>query len=94
VHHTSQNAYNGLAAMYILHDEHELGLGIPQGRYDVPVVIRDAMFDSKGGLVYDDNSESGVYGDVILINGVPWPEMVVEPRKYRFRFLNASVSRS
>jgi spore coat protein A, manganese oxidase len=94
VHHTSQNAYNGLAAMYILHDEHELALGIPQGRYDVPVVIRDAMFDSKGGLVYDDNSESGVYGDVILINGVPWPEMVVEPRKYRFRFLNASVSRS
>jgi FtsP/CotA-like multicopper oxidase with cupredoxin domain len=94
VHHTAQNAYNGLAAMYILHDPEELALGIPQGRYDVPIVLRDAMFDSKGGLVYEDNSESGVYGDVILINGVPWPEMRVERRKYRFRFLNASVSRS
>jgi spore coat protein A, manganese oxidase len=94
VHHTSQNAYNGLAAMYILHDPREQQLGIPQGRYDVPVVIRDAMFATDGSLIYDDNSESGVYGDVLLINGVPWPEMVVERRKYRFRFLNASVSRS
>jgi FtsP/CotA-like multicopper oxidase with cupredoxin domain len=28
------------------------------------------------------------------VNGVPWPKMQVEPRKYRFRVLNASVSRS
>ena len=94
VHHTSQNAYNGLAAMYILHDEREQSLGIPQGRYDVPLIIKDAMFGQDGGLVYDDNSESGIYGDVILMNGVPWPYMEVEPRKYRFRFLNSSVSRS
>jgi spore coat protein A, manganese oxidase len=95
VHHTSQNAYNGLAGMYILHDEHEKALGLPQGGlYDVPIVIRDAMFDTRGGLIYDDNSESGTFGDVILINGVPWPTMTVERRKYRFRLLNASVSRS
>src|SRR3954452_3002840 len=94
VHHTSQNAYNGLAAMYVMHDPNEQALGIPQGPYDVPLVIRDAMFATDGSLVYDDNSESGVYGDVLLVNGVPWPEMVVERRKYRFRFLNALVSRS
>jgi spore coat protein A, manganese oxidase len=94
VHHTSQNAYNGLAGMYILHDEHEQKLGIPQGRYDVPVIVRDAMFATDGSLIYDDDDESGTYGDVLLANGVPWPEMVVERRKYRFRFLNASVSRS
>jgi spore coat protein A, manganese oxidase len=100
VHHTSQNAYNGLAGMYILHDPVESALGIPSGgnkasaAYDVPLVVRDAMFDNKGGLIYEDNSESGVYGDVILMNGVPWPVMDVEPRKYRFRILNASVSRS
>ncbi len=106
VHHTSQNAYNGLAAMYILHDEHESSLGIPSGgsldtvdrqssrAYDVPLIVRDAMFATDGSLIYDDNSESGVYGDVPLVNGVPWPVMDVEPRKYRFRILNASVSRS
>ncbi len=100
VHHTSQNAYNGLAAMYVLHDDVERSLGIPSGAnaasamYDVPLVVRDAMFDTKGNLMYQDNSESGVYGDVVLVNGVPWPVMDVEPRKYRFRILNASVSRS
>jgi FtsP/CotA-like multicopper oxidase with cupredoxin domain len=30
---------------------------------------------------------------VILVNGVPWPNMKVEQRKYRFRVLNASISR-
>lgn len=101
VHHTSQNAYNGLAGMYILHDRAEAGLGIPTGApgsasapYDVPVIVKDAMFATDGSLIYDDNSESGIYGDVVLVNGVPWPVMDVEPRKYRFRILNASVSRS
>src|SRR4051812_23703555 len=101
VHHTSQNAYNGLAGLYILHDEEEASLGIPTGApgspsapYDVPMIVRDAMFATDGTLIYDDNSESGVYGDVPLINGVPWPLMEVEPRIYRFRILNASVSRS
>jgi len=93
VHHTSQNAYSGLAGMYIIHDPLERKLGAPQGEYDVPMVVRDAMFDTRGALLYDDNSESGVYGDVILVNGVPWPQMEVEQRKYRFRILNASVSR-
>src|SRR5262249_44227706 len=62
--------------------------------YDVPLVLRDAMFDTQGLLVYEDNDESGVFGDVLLVNGVPWPVMQVEPRLDRFRILNASVSGS
>jgi FtsP/CotA-like multicopper oxidase with cupredoxin domain len=94
VHHTAPNVYMGLAAMYILHDDLELGLPIPHGRYDVPVVIRDAAFEKSGALIFDDHSESTLMGDVILVNGRPWPLMKVERRKYRFRILNASVSRS
>jgi FtsP/CotA-like multicopper oxidase with cupredoxin domain len=94
VHITAPNAYMGLAAMYILHDPHELSLPIPHGAYDVPLILRDAMFESNGQLLYDDNNHSGVYGDVILVNGVPWPAMKVQRRKYRFRILNASISRS
>ena len=33
-------------------------------------------------------------GDVILANGMPWPVMPVTKRRYRFRLLNASLSRS
>ena len=98
VHITAPNAYMGLAAMYILHDPHELSLPIPHGPYDVPLVVKDAMFTSSGELIFDDNGGtgggSGMFGDVILVNGRPWPAMPVERRKYRFRLLNASISRS
>src|SRR4051812_19139778 len=98
VHITAPNAYMGLAAMYILHDPHELSLPIPHGPYDVPLVLKDAMFTSSGELIFNENGGtnggSGMFGDVILVNGRPWPAMPVERRKYRFRLLNASVSRS
>ncbi len=43
--------------------------------------------------MYDDEGHSGLYGDVMLVNGVPWPNLKVAKRKYRFRILNASLSR-
>jgi spore coat protein A, manganese oxidase len=33
------------------------------------------------------------FGDVIVVNGVAWPFFTVEPRVYRFRFLNGCNSR-
>jgi len=94
IHITATNAHMGLAAMYILHDQAELALPIPHGAYDVPLIIKDATFAQDGELVMDDNDHSGIYGDVNLVNGRPWPLMHVEPRKYRFRMLNAAASRS
>lgn len=93
VHFTAQNAYSGLAAQYRIHDPQERGL-LPQGEFDVGLTISDAMFASNGAMGYDDNSHSGLWGDVILVNGVPWPTMNVKRRIYRFRMLNASISRS
>jgi FtsP/CotA-like multicopper oxidase with cupredoxin domain len=93
-HHTSSNVYMGLAGMYRMFDPIEQALPIPHGRYDVPLIVRDVMFDTSGQLLFDDHDHSGVYGDVILVNGRPWPVMKVERRKYRFRILNASVARA
>lgn len=93
VHHTAENAYMGLAAQYHLHDSVEDGLPIPKGKYDCPLILADKMFDTDGQFMYDDAGHSGLWGDVVLTNGVPWPKMAVEPRKYRFRVLNASISR-
>ena len=97
VHHTAENAYMGLAGQYHLLDETERGLPIPKGDYDVPLTIKDAIFGTDGQLVFDDGSSRGghdsLFGDVILANGAPWPVMKVERRKYRFRILNASISR-
>jgi spore coat protein A len=94
VHHTAENVGMGLAAQYHLHDPIEQALPIPHGEFEVPLIISDAMFNADGSFLFDHHSESGMYGDVILINGRPWPTMKVKRRKYRFRFLNASVSRS
>jgi FtsP/CotA-like multicopper oxidase with cupredoxin domain len=93
VHFTAQNAYSGLVAQYRIHDELEREL-LPQGEFDVGLTISDAMFARNGALGYDDRSHSGLWGDVILVNGVPWPRMKVKRRIYRFRMLNASISRS
>ena len=93
LHYTAQNVNSGLAGMYIIHDEMEKAL-LPQGKYDVPLIVSDCILDSKGQLMHLDNSHSGLWGDIVLVNGVPWPYFEVEPRVYRFRILAASVGRS
>ena len=93
---TSRNVYMGLAGMYIVEDEFERNLPLPKGQYDVPLILRDAFFEQQGDdakLIFDNRNEISTYGDVAIINGVPWPKMEVANRKYRFRLLNASASR-
>jgi FtsP/CotA-like multicopper oxidase with cupredoxin domain len=92
-HITAQNVYSGLAAFYPLTDRFERAQ-LPQGEFDVPLMLSDALFQSDGSLGYNDNGQKGLWGDVILVNGVPWPTMQVKPRIYRFRVLVASIGRS
>ncbi|HET9872190.1 MAG TPA: multicopper oxidase domain-containing protein [Propionibacteriaceae bacterium] len=93
VHYTAQNAYSGLASQYHLHDPAEREL-LPQGEFDVALTLNDMIFTASGAQLYDDRSHSGLWGDVIVVNGSPWPVMKVKRRIYRFRILNASLSRS
>lgn len=80
----------------------------PIEHFEIPLVIQDRIFDSDGQLVYPtetfsdpDDSDNIIYnsilpevfGDYILVNGVAWPKLDVQPRKYRLRFLNGSDSR-
>jgi spore coat protein A len=94
VHRTATNAYAGLAGQYHLHDDMERDAGIPTGAYDAPMILRDALFEQNGSLRWDDHDKSSFMGDVILVNGVPWPVLPVQKRRYRFRILNAAISRS
>jgi spore coat protein A, manganese oxidase len=93
VHHTAENVYSGLFAQYHMFDEVEQAL-LPQGEFDVPLMVGDIMFDADGTMRYDDSSTSGLHGDVILVNGKAWPVMKVKRRVYRFRMLVTSISRS
>jgi spore coat protein A len=97
VHHTAENAYMGLAAQYQCTDgaANTSGIVLPSvyGWNDFPLMIADKAFSSNGNLLFDDEGHSGTFGDVVTVNGKAWPVMKVEPRVYRFRCLNASVSR-
>jgi spore coat protein A len=87
---TGQNVYMGLAGFYIVEDEEERSLPLPRGRYDVPLMLCARQFNEDGSFQYNPHGHAGAEGDVILVNGAPWPALQVERRKYRFRILNAS----
>jgi FtsP/CotA-like multicopper oxidase with cupredoxin domain len=91
---TSKTLYYGLLAMYVLSDELEDELELPQGEFDVPIVIADHAFNKDGSFRYAENVDLGFRGDTILVNGAISPRMAVRRRKYRLRFLNASNARS
>jgi spore coat protein A len=96
---TRLNVYAGLAAYYLIRDGNDTGtepnpIGIPGGAYEIPIVIQDRTFTGAGQLFYPGpNWVPEFFGDTVVVNGAPYPFLEVEPRKYRFRFLNGSNSR-
>ncbi len=72
------------------------------GPYEVPLLIQDRLFNSDGSILYPNQGVNPsihpewipeYFGDTILVNGKVWPYLNVEPRKYRFRFLDGSNAR-
>jgi len=92
-HATAEMVYRGLAAFYLLRDGREDELGLPQGRYDIPLMIADKSFNADGSLRYARDLNNGFLGDTVLVNGAVQPRLRVERRRYRLRFLNASNGR-
>jgi spore coat protein A len=96
---TRLNVYAGLAAYYLIRDSNDTGMepnpiGIPGGAYEIPIVIQDRTFTGNGELFYPGPEwEPEFFGDTAVVNGAPFPFLNVEPRTYRFRFLNGSNSR-
>ena len=83
---TSPHVYKGLAGFFLIRDDFEDGLPLPEGPYDVPIMIQDRSFNSDGSF----SANHEVPGNVMLVNGKPQPRFEVEARRYRLRFLNAS----
>jgi spore coat protein A, manganese oxidase len=104
---TRLNVYAGMAGFYLITDDNEILLksqnSLPADPYDMGLAIQDRMFTSAGELYYpsqaplagapDPSVQPEFFGDFILVNGMTWPVLDVEPRQYRFRLLNGSDSR-
>lgn len=61
--------------------------------YDVNLAIADKAWDRRGQLYFNLFNTDGFLGDRVTVNWGFKPFMDVRPRRYRFRILNASVSR-
>jgi len=93
---TRLNAVAGLTGLYLIRDDFERSLNLPNGAYEIPLIIFDRSFRPDGQLSYPVSGRpdapwvSEYYGTAILVNGKIFPYLEVEPRKYRFRVLNSS----
>ncbi|HSM85265.1 MAG TPA: multicopper oxidase domain-containing protein [Candidatus Limnocylindrales bacterium] len=61
--------------------------------YDVNLMLAEKAWDANGQLFMDIFDFDGFLGDAMTVNLTYKPFFEVERRKYRFRILNASVSR-
>jgi spore coat protein A len=93
------NLYAGLMGVYLLRDEQEARLKLPAGRFELPLVLYDRIFDHEGQLYYPVSPDpehpwtDEVAGDAMVVNGRVQPFCDVEPRRYRLRVLNAANAR-
>ena len=94
---TGPQVYKGLAGLFLVSDAEEQSIGLPDGEYDVPLVIQDRTFDRDNQLIYTSGHRmeqmTGFLGDLILVNGMPDFTLPVSTTAYRLRLLNGSNSR-
>ncbi|HXP39898.1 MAG TPA: multicopper oxidase [Candidatus Acidoferrales bacterium] len=94
------NVYAGLLGTFLIRDSLDDALNLPKGKYEVPLILYDRLLTHQGQLLYPVSPDPQspwvpeIFGNAILVNGKLFPYLEVEPRKYRFRLLNASNARS
>jgi FtsP/CotA-like multicopper oxidase with cupredoxin domain len=103
---TGPAVYRGLAGFHLVRDDIEDALPLPRGERELPLMICDRAFAADGSFAYpgldqgmrslpgvEDDWMEGVLGDVVLVNGAPWPVHEVDAARYRLRLLNTSNAR-
>jgi o-aminophenol oxidase len=99
---TRFDVYAGLAGLWIVRDERERELELPEGPpYELPLLLADRNFDTDrdglltGELLHKtDPDVMECFGPFTTVNGTVWPYLDVEPTSYRFRVLNGSNART
>jgi FtsP/CotA-like multicopper oxidase with cupredoxin domain len=99
---TKYGVYAGLAGLWIVRDDRERELALPEGPpYEIPLLIQDRNFDvdadghMTGRLLHKtDPDVMEAFAPFTVVNGVIWPMLEVQPATYRFRVINGSNARS
>jgi FtsP/CotA-like multicopper oxidase with cupredoxin domain len=99
---TRFDVYAGLAGLWIVRDERERELGLPDGPpFEIPLLIQDRNFDLDeqhrltGRLLHKTDPETmEAFAPFTVVNGKIWPILDVQPASYRLRVLNGSNART
>ncbi|BBN20720.1 protein MpLPR3 [Marchantia polymorpha subsp. ruderalis] len=102
--YTRLNVVSGLAGLYFIRGGSGEPGSLPEGRYEIPLVIQDKQFYPNGSINFPDLGSPlspahpqwcpDYFGDTILVNGKAWPFLDVVGAVYRFRILNAANARA
>jgi spore coat protein A len=103
---TGPSVWRGLAGLHLVRDDEEDSLGLPSGSRELPIMITDRSFAADGSLYYPSIDQTltttpgvtgsfvaGILGDVMLVNGTPWPVANVDRASYRLRIINTCNAR-
>jgi len=100
---TRMNVLAGLAGFYLIRNPAStVAELLPNGEYEVPLVIQDRSFLSDGSLYFPSEGNNptihpywqpAYLGNTIMVNGKVWPNMNVKQGLYRFRLLDGSNAR-
>jgi FtsP/CotA-like multicopper oxidase with cupredoxin domain len=102
---TAINNWHGLQGMFLVHSKRERSLGLPSGKYDVPLMVADRKFNKHNQLTNPVPNQrrtmSGIKGPMAppsdatvgnqtLVDGRYAPHLNVSEHRYRLRLLNTS----
>eukprot|EP00897_Mesotaenium_endlicherianum_P010535 jgi/Mesen1/950/ME000118S00125 len=103
---TRLNVLSGLAGFYVLRsksmESSKAIRRLPAGPYEKLLMLQDHSYDRNGTLHHGNVGDvpdvhphwlPEYFGNHILVNGVAWPYLNVEPRRYRIRIVNGANAR-
>ena len=98
---TARSNWFGLQGMFLTTDPREAEMGLPTGKFDIPLAVTDRSFRADNRLTDPFRGMSGMagmggpgtetIGDHVLVNGRYAPYQRVRPGLYRLRLFNSSL---
>ncbi|MGL6296528.1 MAG: multicopper oxidase CueO [Plesiomonas sp.] len=98
-HVTGRHVAMGLAGLLLIEDEQSRRLDLPKtwGVDDIPVILQDRRLNARGEIDYQLDvmtAAVGWFGDIMLTNGVVYPQHTAPRGWVRLRLLNGANARS
>lgn len=93
---TAEQVMQGLAGFFIVRDEEEAALKLPNGESEIAFVIQDRRFKNTGDFDYAPTMMdimTGFLGEYIIVNGAYNPYKTVKAGWNRLRIINGSNAR-